>query len=119
MSMCVGVCMYVFECVSICEHMYVYVSHFQSCPTLCGSVDCSPLGSSVHGILQARILEWVANPFSRGSSGPRDQTWVSFIAGRQILYRQSYHGSPCAHAYVCTYVHMNTCLCGEHSHLLV
>ena len=40
----------------------------QSCPTLCDPVDCSPPGSSVHGILQARILEWVAIPFSRGSS---------------------------------------------------
>ena len=40
----------------------------QSCPTLCDPTDCSPPGSSVHGILQARILEWVAIPFSRGSS---------------------------------------------------
>ena len=40
----------------------------QSCPTLCDPVDCSPTGSSVHGILQARILEWVAISFSRGSS---------------------------------------------------
>ena len=44
----------------------------QSRPTLCNLVDCSPLGSSVHGILQARILEWVAISFSRGSSKPRD-----------------------------------------------
>ena len=42
---------------------------------------CSPPGSSVHGILQARKLEWVALPSSRGSSPPRDQTWVSCIAG--------------------------------------
>ena len=54
----------------------------QSCPTLCDPMDCSPPGSSVHGILQARILEWVAIPFSRGSSWPRDQTWVSCTAGR-------------------------------------
>ena len=40
----------------------------QSCPTLCDLMDCSPPGSSAHGILQARILEWVAIPFSRGSS---------------------------------------------------
>ena len=46
----------------------------QSCPTLCNPVDCSPPGSSVHGILQARILEWVAISFSRGSSQPRDRT---------------------------------------------
>ena len=43
---------------------------------------CSPPGSSVHGIFQARILEWVAIPISRGSSPPRDRTWVSCIAGR-------------------------------------
>ena len=54
----------------------------QSCPTLCSLMDCSPQGSSVHGILQARILEWVAIPFSRGSSQPRDQTWVSCTTGR-------------------------------------
>ena len=54
----------------------------QSRPTLCNSMDCSPPGSSVHGILQARILEWVANPFSRESSQLRDQTRVSCIAGR-------------------------------------
>ena len=45
----------------------------QSCPTLCHPVDCSLQGSSVHGILQARILEWVAISFSRGSSQPRDR----------------------------------------------
>ena len=47
----------------------------QSCPTLCDPVDCSPPGSSIHGILQARILEWVAISFSRGCSRPRDRTW--------------------------------------------
>ena len=54
----------------------------QSCLTLCDPMDCSLPGSSVHGILQARVLEWVAMPFSRGSSWPRDQTQVSCIAGR-------------------------------------
>ena len=53
----------------------------QSCPTLCNPVECSPPGSSVHGILQARILEWVAISFFRGSSRPKDQAWVSCIAG--------------------------------------
>ena len=56
----------------------------QSCPTLCDSGDCSLPGSSVHGILQARILEWVAISFSRGSSWPRDQTQVSRITGRRF-----------------------------------
>ena len=51
---------------------------------LCDPVDCSPPGSSIHGILQARILEWVAIFFSRGSSRPRDQTQVSRIAGRHF-----------------------------------
>ena len=54
----------------------------QSCPTLSDPVDCSLPGSSVHGILQARILEWIAIPFSRGSSRPRNRTWVSLIVGR-------------------------------------
>ena len=60
----------------------------QSCPTLCDPLDCSPPGSSVHGILQARILEWVVTSSSRGSSQPRDQTHVSCVAciGRWMLY---------------------------------
>ena len=62
-------------------------SHF-SRVRLCNFVDCSLPSSSVHGILQARILEWVAMPSSRGSSQPRDQTHVSYISyiGRQVLY---------------------------------
>ena len=54
----------------------------ESCPTLCDPTDCSPPDSSVHGILQARILEWVAMSFSRGSSKPRDQTQDPYIASR-------------------------------------
>ena len=57
----------------------------QSCPALCDPMDCSPPGSSVGGILQARILEWVAISFSRGSSQPRARTWVSCIAGRLFM----------------------------------
>ena len=53
----------------------------QSCLTLCDPTDCSLPGSSIHGIFQARVLEWVAIPFSRGSSQPRDQTQVSHMAG--------------------------------------
>ena len=52
-----------------------------SCLTLSDPVDCSPPGSSVHGILQARVLEWVSMPSSRGYSQPRDQTRVFRIAG--------------------------------------
>ena len=53
----------------------------QSCPTLCNPMDCSPSGSYVHGILQARILEYVAMPSSRGSSQLGDQSQVSHIVG--------------------------------------
>ena len=65
--------------------MKVKVLVTQLCPTLCDPQslgDCSPLGASVHGILQARMLEWVAIPFSRKSSQTRDETLVSWIAGR-------------------------------------
>ena len=54
----------------------------QSCPTLCDPMDCSPPGSSICGIFQARVLEWVVISFSRGSSQPRDRTWVSHIVSR-------------------------------------
>ena len=56
----------------------------QLCPTICDPVDCNLLGFSVHGILQARILEWIAISFSRGSSRPRDRTRVSRIRGRRF-----------------------------------
>ena len=54
----------------------------QLCPTLCDPMDWSLPGSSIRGIFQARILEWSAISFSRGSSQPRDRTWVSHTAGR-------------------------------------
>ena len=53
----------------------------QSCLTVCDPMNCSPPGTSVYGILQARIPEWVAMSFSKGSSQPSDQTWISCIAG--------------------------------------
>ena len=56
----------------------------QSCPTLCDPIDYSPQGSSVHGIFKARVLEWVAISFSRGSSRLRDQTQISRVAGRHF-----------------------------------
>ena len=58
----------------------------QSCLTLCDPMDYSPPGSSVHGIFQARVLEWVAIFFSRGSSQPRDRTWVSHIVSRRFTH---------------------------------
>ena len=62
-------------------------------PTLANPTNCTLPGSSVHGIPLARIVEWVAISFSRGSSWPRDQTQVSCIAGR-FFYQLSYEGSP-------------------------
>ena len=61
---------------------------FTSSPTLCDPVDCTPPDSSVHGILQARVLEWGAMPSSGGSSRPRDRIHISYVscAGRQALY---------------------------------
>ena len=64
----------------------------QACLTLCDPMDCSPPGSSVHGILQTRILEWGAVPFSRGSSWPRDWNW-GLLHCRQTLYPLSPQGS--------------------------
>ena len=60
----------------------VHVLCAQLCPTLCDPTDCSPPGSPVRGILQARILEWVATSFSRGSSRPRDRILVTCFVGR-------------------------------------
>jgi len=63
---------------------------------LCDQVDYCPPGSSVHGILQSRILEWVAMPSSKGSSQPRDRTHVSYVSytGRRVLYHEHHLRSP-------------------------
>ena len=76
MCVCVHVCtqnICVFCIVCVCAQLYL---------TLCDPMDCSPLGSSVHGISQARILEWVAISSSRGSSRPKNWTRISCSAGR-------------------------------------
>ena len=97
---CVCVCVWERECVCVCERecvcervcvwvcvcVWVWVSSVvQLCPTLCDPMDCSPPGSCVHGISQARILGWVAISFCRGSSQPRDQNWVS-CTGMWMVY---------------------------------
>ena len=61
----------------------VHAKLLQSCPTLCDPMDCSPPGSSVHWILQAWILEWVAMPSSKGNSQPRDRTCVTYVSSLQ------------------------------------
>ena len=72
---------------SHCCAVYV-LSHFSHVWLSCNTLDCSLPGSFVHGILQVKILEWVAMTSSRGSSWPRDQNCVSYIScvGRQMLY---------------------------------
>ena len=71
---------YLYICVYVCMHTCM-LSHF-SFLLLWDPLECSPPGSSVHGILQARILEWVDVPYSSGSSWCRDQTGISYFAGR-------------------------------------
>ena len=68
----------------------------QSCSTLCDRMDCSPPGSSILGILQTRILVWIATPSSRGSSQPRDQNCTSCVScvSRQVLCYYYHQGSP-------------------------
>ena len=79
-------------CVCVYTHIYIYCMHTQSLSyvQLCNPMDYKLLGSSVHGIFQGKIMEWVAMSFSRGSSQPRDQTHTSHILyaeGRWILYQ--------------------------------
>ena len=80
----------IFLSISLCAQS------LQLCPNLCDPMDCSSLGSSVHGILQARILKWVAMPLSRESSRPRDRTWFSYVSciGKWVLYRSRHLGNP-------------------------
>ena len=81
-------CVFFFNKTKYLENLWIACVHVQLCLTFCGPVDCSPPGSSFHGISKARILEWVAISSSRESSRPRDQTWVSYGSriGRRILY---------------------------------
>ena len=99
----------------------------QSCPTLCDPMDCSPPGSSVHGILQARILEWVAISFSRGSSQPKELTQVSCTADRFLTISATREASSIfvaktkrkimtilhLYLYVCAYFYTYICICTE------
>ena len=72
----------------VTKHVGMYAKSLQSCATLCDPINCSLPDSSVHGILQERILEWVAMPSFRESSQTRDRTFVSYVSciGRQVLY---------------------------------
>ena len=90
---------------------YLKVTSRLSCLTLYNPMDCSPPGSSVHGISQVRILEFAIS-FSRASSQCRDQRWVSCI-GRQILYHLSHRGSPS----LSPYLEVTSRLCIPASHI--
>ena len=98
--------------------MCVQAKSIQSCPTLCNPMDCSPPGSSVHGILQASILEGIAISSSRGSSQPRDRTWVSCLLHWQAYSSQLVPpGEPIHKCLLLTFMRMqwniaiNTCVC--------
>ena len=67
---------------------FMNAQSLQSCLILCSPIDCSPPDSSVYVIFQARILEWVAISYLRGSSPPRDQTRISYVSciGMRVLY---------------------------------
>ena len=112
------VCVYTHDCVFMC----VCPQSLQSCLILCNPMDCSPPGSSVHGILQAGILEWVAMPSSRGSSRLRDRNHVSCCAGKfftaELLGSSLYIYVPggvnvCLCMWVCLCV--LSCKCGVHT----
>ena len=83
-------------------YLHMHAKSCQSCLNLCNPMNYSPPGSSVHGILQARILERVSMPSSRGSSWPRDQTRVSCIAGE--FFTAASPGKP--KIYICRYIDM-------------
>ena len=86
--------------INICVAVYVYVLVALSYLTLCYPTDCSLPGSSIHGIFQAKVLEWVAISFSRGSSQSRDQTPVSCIADRCFTIGATRE----AQLYICIYI---------------
>ena len=101
-SFTIGNTLYIY--IFIILYIYIYICFelvTQSCLTLCDPVDCSPPGSSVHGILQARILEWVAISFSRGSFQPRD--WTHLPHFRESFYQLSHQGSPYTHTHTHTH----------------
>ena len=82
-------CHFLLQCMKVKSEREVA----QSCPTLRDPMGCSLPGSSIHGISQARVLEWVAISFSRGSSQPRNRTRVSHTVDRHF-YHLSHQGSP-------------------------
>ena len=102
-------------CMSMYHILYVHTcSGPQWCPTLCNPIDCSLPGSSVRGIFQERIMQWVAVSFSRWSSRPRDQTLIvvslALAASSLPLY---YLGIPLLYTHVYIHIHVCVCVCVE------
>ena len=88
----------------------------QSWPTLCNPMVCSPPGSSVHGISQAKILEWVAISFSRGSFWLRNQTQVSCIASGFFTDWATREAYTCVYTHICMCVCVCVCVCIKLNH---
>ena len=78
----------------------VHAKSLQLCPTPCDPINCSLPGSSVHGMLQARILEWITIPFSKASSQPRNLTYVSCIAGGFCTHRATWEANTYTHTHI-------------------
>ena len=98
---------WLFSCITNSPVCWLFLLLLFSCfsrvrPTVCNPMDCSLPGSSVHEILQARVLEWVATPSSRGSSRPRDWASVSCIAGR--FFTTELPGKPSSFSYMYVYI---------------
>jgi len=118
LGLCTNVCVYIIACTCVytcaCTHKCMCA---QSCLILCDLMDCSLPGSSVHGIFQASILQWVAISSSRGASWPRIWTCVSCIAGRFLTTWAMYVSGYvqicvlCMPVYICVFVHICMHLC--------
>ena len=110
MCVCVYIYIYIYVCVCVYTHTRALASAklLQLHPTLCDPMDCSPSGSSVHGILQAGILEWVAMPSSGGSPQPRDRTHVPCTGGR--LFTAEPPGKGNIYTYIQIHTHTYVCI---------
>ena len=95
---CTLVCYQLYMCICICVHLHTRTKSLQSWMTFCDPVDCSPPGPSVHGVLQARILEWIAISSSRGPSQLKDRTHVSCVG--KHLFNTEPPGKPDIYIYI-------------------
>ena len=91
----------------------------QLCLTFCDPMNCSLPGSSVHGILQTRILEWVTIPFCRGSSHPRDRTGISCIVGRFFTFWATKEDCILSHSKITFVIYFFTCSLATEVHIFL